>query len=139
MELKLHHINLISEDVGRLTSFYREVLGMAEKTEDLPVRDKTRGYGGDVGFVTDGNIQMHLAEKDIHAGFRSGQFVNPVAHGHIAFRTDDLDGFIARLEARGIPYSEWGDRAVIGWRQVFFYDPEGNVVEVHQVTGEESP
>jgi hypothetical protein len=24
-------------------------------------------------------------------------------------------------------------RAVNGWQQIFFYDPEGNVIEVHHV------
>jgi glyoxylase I family protein len=67
------------------------------------------------------------------AGFRAGQKVNPVSHGHIAYRTQDIAGFIAHLDALGIPYSDWGDQAVKGWRQVFFYDPDGNVIEVHQV------
>ena len=39
----------------------------------------------------------------------------------------------AHLEAKGIPYSDWGERAVNGWHQIFFYDPDGNVIEVHQV------
>jgi hypothetical protein len=25
-----------------------------------------------------------------------------------------------------------GDWAMTGWKQIFFYDPDGNVVEVHQ-------
>ena len=67
------------------------------------------------------------------AGFNSGQFVNPVSQGHIAYRTDDLDAFIAHLEEQGIRYSDWGNQAVAGWRQIFFYDPDGNVIEVHEV------
>ncbi|MEP6068246.1 MAG: VOC family protein, partial [Paracoccaceae bacterium] len=59
--------------------------------------------------------------------------VNPVSHGHIAYRTDDLTSFIAHLEEQGVPYAEWGNQAVAGWRQIFFYDPDGNVIEVHQV------
>ena len=52
--------------------------------------------------------------------------------GHIAFRTDDLDAFKTRLKEKGINYSDYGDWAMTGWKQVFFYDPDGNVVEVHQ-------
>jgi len=37
----------------------------------------------------------------------------------------------------GIPYSDYGDWAMEGWRQIFFYDPAGAVVEVHQVDGDE--
>ena len=28
---------------------------------------------------------------------------------------------------------ERGECAVNGWHQIFFYDPDGNVTEVHQV------
>ena len=76
---------------------------------------------------------MHLAEKDMGIGFRTGHIVNPVQHGHIAFRTDDIMAFKKHLDENKVPYSDFGDLAVNGWHQVFFYDPDGNVVEVHQV------
>lgn len=138
MKLKLHHINLSTENVPRMDHFYRDVLGLREQSEDLPRLEKRKGYAGDVAFVTDGAIQMHLAEKDVQAGFRSGQFVNPVSHGHIAYRTDDLDAFKMHLDAHGIAYSDWGHQAVAGWAQIFFYDPDGNVIEVHAVKDPES-
>jgi glyoxylase I family protein len=65
--------------------------------------DKTRGYGGDVVFLSDGRIQHHLAQKDVVAGFRAGQTVNPVSHGHIAYRTDDMAAFLAHLDASAFP------------------------------------
>ena len=133
MKLKLHHINLATEDVSRMDEFYRDVLGLDEESGGLPTLEKTKGYAGDVAFVTDGDIQMHLAQKDVHAGFNSGHIVNPVSRGHIDYRTDDLAAFKAHLEARGVPYSDWGNAAVAGWSQIFFYDPDGNVIEVHQV------
>ncbi|MGX9355408.1 VOC family protein [Roseobacteraceae bacterium S113] len=131
-KLKLHHINLVTEDVARADAFYSDVLGLPAPTRGLPTLEKTKGYAGDVAFRHDGDIQLHLAQKDIHAGFNAGQTVNPVSHGHIAYRTDDLDGFKAHLEAQGIPYANWENAAVQGWRQIFFYDPDGNVIEVHQ-------
>ena len=51
--------------------------------------------------------------------------------GHIAYRCDDIAAFKAHLEAKRIPYSDWGERAVNGWHQIFFYDPDGKVIEVH--------
>ena len=133
MKLTLHHINLSTQNVGRMDRFYRDVLGLEETTDGLPVLEKTKGYAGDVAFVSDGAIQMHLAQKDVKAGFSTGHIVNPVSHGHIAYRTDDLAAFRAHLEAKGVPYSDWGNAAVAGWHQIFFYDPEGNVIEVHEV------
>ena len=138
MKLKLHHINLSTENVKRMDRFYRDVLGLSEETGGLPRLEKAKGYAGDVAFVTDGAVQMHLAEKDVQAVFRSGQIVNPVSHGHIAYRTDDLAAFKTHLEREGIAYSDWGHQAVAGWAQIFFYDPDGNVIEVHEVKETES-
>ncbi|WP_299373047.1 VOC family protein [uncultured Tateyamaria sp.] len=134
MKLKLHHVNLVTDDVARMDAFYRDVLGLATETDGLPTLEKRKGYAGHVAFVTDGAVQTHLAQKDPLAGFNAGQMVNPVSHGHIAYRTDDLAAFRAHLEEQGVPYADWGNRAVAGWDQIFFYDPDGNVIEVHQVS-----
>ena len=133
MKLTLHHINLSTDKVAEMDRFYRDVLHQERETSGLPTLDKTKGYAGDVAFVTDGHVQTHIAQKDIHAGFKTGHIVNAVSHGHIAYRTDDLDAFKAHLVAKGIPYSDWGHTAVAGWKQIFFYDPDGNVIEVHEV------
>ena len=133
MKLKLHHINLSTRDVRGLAAFYTEVmdLGSEQSLDDNRVKDE--GYPGAVAFLTDGETQFHIAEKDLDIGFRTGMGLNPVERGHIAFRTDDIAAFKARLEARGIRYADMGDWAMKGWQQIFFYDPDGNIVEVHQV------
>ena len=133
MDLKLHHINLSTDNVARMDRFYRDILQLKSETAGLPRLEKKKGYAGDVAFVTDGTIQTHLAQKDLNVGFATGHVVNPVERGHIAYRTDDLAAFKAHLEAHGIAYSDWGETAVAGWEQIFFYDPDGNVIEVHQV------
>ena len=132
MKLKLHHVNLCSTDVPAMDAFYRDVLDMETEPTMAQRRIKDQGYPGDVAFVTDGTTQFHLAEKDMGTGFRTGQVVNPVEKGHIAFRTDDIAAFKKRLEDKGIRYSDYGGWAMAGWQQIFFYDPDGNVIEVHQ-------
>src|SRR6476620_5979725 len=132
MKIKLHHVNLCSTNVPALDAFYRDVLDM--KTE--PGLDQSRtpggGYPGKVSFVTDGTTQFHLSEKDLGINFRTGQAINPVERGHIAFRTDDIEAFKRRLKEKGIPFADYGAWAMQGWEQIFFHDPDGNVVEVHQ-------
>jgi catechol 2,3-dioxygenase-like lactoylglutathione lyase family enzyme len=115
-----------------MDEFYRSVLDMAPEPSMNAMRITDQGYGGDVAFVTDGTTQVHVSEKDLRCGFRTGNVVNPLERGHIAFRTDDIEAFKRRLEDKGIPYSDYGGWAMKGWQQVFFYDPDGNVVEVHQ-------
>ena len=133
MKIKLHHVNLCSTNVAAMDEFYRTVLDLEPEPSMAASRVVTGGYPGDVSFVTDGTIQLHLAEKDLQVGFRTGHAINPMERGHIAFRTDDIEAFKRRLEEKGIPFSDYGARAMEGWQQIFFHDPDGNVIEVHQV------
>lgn len=135
MKLEFHHINFVSEDVDRLHAFYTGVLGL----NDIPIQSFPRpaatsqsGYDGKIRFATDGQMQMHLATKDLSVAFRNGEVINPVERGHIAFRTDDIAAFMALLDQHNIPYSDYGTAFAKEWHQVFFHDPEGNVIEVHQ-------
>ena len=63
MKLELHHINLSTRDVKELESFYKDILFLDTQTKDLPTLEKKKGYSGDVAFVGDGKVQMHLAQK----------------------------------------------------------------------------
>jgi glyoxylase I family protein len=134
VKLKLHHLNLCTTNVPAMDEFYRSVLDMAPEPAMHAMRVRNQGYGGEVAFVTDGTTQVHVSEKDLRCGFRTGNVINPVERGHIAFRTDDMAAFKRRLEDKGIPYSDYGDWAMQGWQQIFFHDPDGNVIEVHQAT-----
>jgi len=78
-------------------------------------------------------LQVHLCKRDEHLATRYGQAVNPILHGHIAFRCDDIEAVKARLEEHGVPYADYGIWAVKGWYQIFVYDPVGTVIEIHQV------
>jgi glyoxylase I family protein len=134
MPTKLHHVNMCSQNVPAMDRFYREILELSA----IPGRDQQRvkdqGYAGEVAFVTDGNMEVHLAAKDLDIGFRTGQAINPVERGHIAFRTDDIESIKKRLNERGIRFSDYGAWAMKGWEQIFFHDPDGNVVELHQAS-----
>ena len=135
MSIALHHVNLVSDDVTRLDAFYRNVLGLKGLPEMTGQR-KMQSYSAPVAFIDANPVQLHLATRDDELGFRMKQFVNPVmANGHIAFRTDNIADIKARLAEHNIPFSDYGAFAMQGWHQIFFYDPSGRVVEVHQVEG----
>lgn len=135
MKLEFHHINFVSADVDAMHDFYTGVLGLSDiPPETFPRTEATEeaGFNGKIRFATEGSMQMHLAQRDLNVAFRNGQTINPVDRGHIAFRTDDLQAFLALLDANDVPYSDYGTAFAKEWHQVFFHDPEGNVVEVHQ-------
>lgn len=133
MKIEFHHVNICTSDVPELDQFYREVLDMKPEPsmEKYRVLD-TDGYEGGVAFHTDGNIQFHHSQKDLGVAFRTGQKINPLERGHLAFRTDDIETFKARLTEKGIPFADFGNTFMNTWQQVFFYDPAGNIIEVHQ-------
>ena len=117
MKLTLHHVSFSSENVSQMDAFYNDVLMLPPVTEDIPKQEKNKGYAGQLAF-----------------GFKTGHAVNPVERGHIAYRTDDIEAFKAHLEAKGVQYSDYGHTAAVEWHQIFFYDPDGNIIEVHQVS-----
>ena len=135
MKLEFHHINFVSKDVDKMDKFYKKILNMKGiPLEKFPRTEETEdsGYSGKINFVTEGKIEMHLAERDLNVAFKNNQTINPVDKGHIAFRTDDIKTFLKILKREKIPFSDYGTTFAKEWHQVFFQDPEGNVVEVHQ-------
>ena len=60
-----------TDKVDEMNDFYLNVMKLKTETEGLPVLVKKKGYSGEVEFVTDGNIQTHLAEKDLDVNFKT--------------------------------------------------------------------
>ena len=102
---------------------------------NFPRTDATNdiGYNGKIKFLTEGNMQMHLAEKDLDVAQKNKKHINPVEKGHIAFRTDDIENFKKLLKKNKIRFADYGTAFAKEWYQIFFYDPEGNIIEVHQL------
>ena len=145
MQLRLHHVNVCSDDMEALHRFYAEALGLEslpplpmieQATDENPPASGNEGeWAQNVGFFDAGGaeLQIHASRRQAYLGARMGQAVNPLITGHFAFRTDDLDALRERLANAGIPFSDYGEWSVKGWDQIFFSDPAGNVIEVHEV------
>ena len=136
MKLTFHHINYVSKNVNELNNFYKNILQMNTVPEtNFPRTSSTdnSGYDGKIKFLTEGSMQMHLAEKNLNVAKINNQHINPVEKGHIAFRTDDIEAFKKILIKNNINFADYGTAFAKEWYQIFFYDPEGNIVEVHQL------
>ena len=132
MNLKFHHLNLCSQNTPAMDDFYRNVLGLKTEPTLAGNRIGNKDYPGHVAFVTDVSAQFHLSDQDLNVGFRRDQKINPLERGHIAFRTDDIETVKKELTEKGVPFADYGTWAMGGWYQIFFYDPAGNIIEVHQ-------
>ncbi|WZH50998.1 MAG: VOC family protein [Nocardioides alkalitolerans] len=155
--MRLHHVNVVSDDMDELNGFYRDVLGLEkipmiieDVKEQAPAPDEDEGdrqrrqnasmfdTTNAAFFDVSGKdeLQIHIGLRQPYLSARLGHVVNPVLTGHFAFRTDDLDAVRKSLNEAGIEYSDYGEWVVKGWDQIFLYDPAGNVVEIQQVLEE---
>jgi catechol 2,3-dioxygenase-like lactoylglutathione lyase family enzyme len=125
-----HHLNLaVGGDVARCANFYRNLLGLTPV--ELP-RDEG-AYSAGIHTLEDSwGYQYHFVPPEPGFAARQGLPVNPLV-GHLAFRVDDIAAVRARLDAEAIPYSDMGEWAIKGWHQLFCADPDGRVIEFHQV------
>ncbi|MEY4525819.1 MAG: hypothetical protein RIR57_1189 [Bacteroidota bacterium] len=129
-------MNLCTENVARTSEFYQSVFNLSklqDEEHNLVGEDTEDRFDGVVDFLTDGEVEFHITKKDVNLGFEMKHFINPLERGHFCFRTDDIEGFKKRLEEKGIPYADYGKWALAGWYQIFFHDPDGNIIEVHQI------
>jgi len=112
----VQHVSINVADVDAATAFYTEILGL----EVLPRPDFAfRG----TWLKSANGVEIHLIEVP--------GWVAPKGQ-HYAFQVDDLDAAIAEIRAAG---HEIGDaRGLPGTaaRQVFTFDPAGNMVEFNQ-------
>jgi len=109
-------------DVERSAAFYEQAFDFARIAE--PFEDGLHIWL-EIGPETSLHIVGNAAEAKAHE----------ITH-HMAFRTDDLDGFMERLDAMGVAYRNFrGDGKVgprrDGVRQLYFQDPDHYWLEVN--------
>ena len=125
-----HHLNIAGQQVAHTAAFYREMLGLIPA--ELP-RDMGNYNAAIIVLQDEQGYQYHFIPDEPDFGERQGWPVNPLGGGHLAFRVDDIAAIRAKLDAAGESYSDVGDWFIKGWHQLFCKDPEGRVIEFHQV------
>ena len=118
----IHHVSLLVSDTGRALTFYRDLLGL-EVDESRPEMD----YPG--AWLRLDNAQIHLLElPDVLRGTARPE------HGgrdrHVALSVTDMDVLVTALETAEIAYT----LSRSGRRALFCRDPDGNAIEVVEIT-----
>jgi len=144
--LRLHHVNVTSDDMSILTKFYGEALGLnllpsppMIATSASGTTDGDAAWDNSAKFFEAGDpaeLQIHATQRQPYLAAQEGHSVNPLIGGHFAFRTDDIAAIKQQLTDHGIPFDDWGIWSVEGWHQIFLTDPAGNMIEIHQVMTE---
>lgn len=121
------HIGIRVHDLERSLGFY-SLLGFAKTAGPMgpePVAILEHPSGVEINLVLNApnakepNILMDIPEK--HAGIT-----------HVALLVDDMMAVKAKLEAAGLTPSGGPVKFPHGAQAVFFRDPDGNVLELHQ-------
>lgn len=147
---EIHHVNLPAHDVRESAAFYSAIFGMRE----TPFQRPTPGGAGSGNFRSDPgalaafeqmapnqsgmgtpNNGLHIVKPVPRFAKDNGLFHNPTIGGHVAITVPDLEMVKRRLEAAGVLYSDAGQYAMLGYRQIYLYDPSMNLIEINQRVG----
>ena len=129
--LELHHhgirIGPSKDEVAKGLQFYTEVMGLAPDP-GRPTIPTIDGYWMDVG----GTAQIHLMGVDGQSKFAKGPNQDP-SRPHVALAVPDIQE--AERELQRLKVDFWTADSVVGpqSKQLFFYDPFGNMLELHQI------
>ncbi len=113
----IHHVGIPVYDLERAETFYREILGI--------VRSRVPSYNPQsIVFLDCGPSMIHLIR------YPDG-IARPGRRGvHWAFEVDDLEEAYHRVEAAGCEIETPLSFRPDGSPYFFFYDPEGNRIEL---------
>lgn len=116
----LNHVALPTADPVIGARFYVDVLGFAETTRP------GFSFRGSWLWRQETGVMIHLIHVEGHSP-ASGPI--ETRHRHLALQTSDYDRTIELLREHGLDFVE---RVLpdYGYRQVFFRDPDGNVIEL---------
>jgi glyoxylase I family protein len=113
----IHHVSILTSDLGRSIRFYSGILGLA-------VSDKRPDLGFDGAWFDLGGQQIHLIHPD-PVGSPHKPEVRCGRDRHVAFQVEDIDQLIEKLDSAGIEF----ERSRSGRPALFCRDPDGNALE----------
>jgi catechol 2,3-dioxygenase-like lactoylglutathione lyase family enzyme len=121
--MRLDQAMLFVKDLDGMSAFYRDVIGF-RPIEETRLDDWVEFDTGGAGLA------LHAIPRHIAEGIQIASPPTPREAGacKLIFAVDDLDGELARLEARGVTLLRrpWGGRDAV--------DPEGNVLGFRQAS-----
>ncbi len=124
-QFTFNHISLSVKNTDESATFYKDVLGLQEITNNTKI-NATRWFSLGEGK------ELHLVSI-----LKEPVIINKAVH--FALSTSNFDAFVKTLEAKNIPYSDWPgtpnkiNMRVDGIQQIYFQDPDGYWIEVNSV------
>jgi catechol 2,3-dioxygenase-like lactoylglutathione lyase family enzyme len=136
-----HHVGITVSDLDRAVDFYRDVLGLSVVAE-FAVSGEAFETGVDIedasaqfAHLDGGGIRIELVAYDPAADGLPTPQLNDAGATHLGLEVDDLDAFYSELPS-GVDTLSPPQTTATGTRILFLRDPEGNLVEILEPSGE---
>jgi len=119
----LHHAHIFASDLSASVAWYRTMLGGEV------------AYDGDFGGAR--NVFMRIGSGRLHLYDQLPRGSASAVH-HLGFRSGDLAGLVTHMRAQGIEFR--GDIHEYGfWRYIMCAAPDGVLLELFEVDGDDLP
>lgn len=122
----IHHIAILTDDYEKSKTFYTEVLGFEIISETY--RAERKSYKLDLAI--NGLYQVELFSFPDYR--ERGSYPEAKGLRHLAFLVDDVDAAAKELKEKGVDVQEVRVDELTGKRFVFFYDPNGQPLELYE-------
>jgi catechol 2,3-dioxygenase-like lactoylglutathione lyase family enzyme len=158
--ITIDHVAIMVSDLEKSLHFYRDILGMEvvspEEHDGGPIDEMTamsNVHMREYRLRPPGGVNGHTRTSEQGFTFDLIQWINPesptgrqplhhVPSAHFCFGVEDVPATYERLKAAGVEivsppvrFEGEGD-----WHVLFFYDPDGNLLELNEIgTGEQAP
>lgn len=127
--LELHHVGLgmTNEMADTMQTFYRDVLTLSQDAGRWHIPG-IHGYFLDVP----NDIQIHLLGSNGPSPYSKGKGKDPVEN-HLALAVEDIVATEQELQRLEVDYFTLDNVASPNLKQLFIRDPNGNLLELHQI------
>ncbi|MDB5053561.1 MAG: glyoxalase [Bacilli bacterium] len=124
---RIEHIGIMVKDLEASIKFYREVVGLELKYSLLHTDQVIQ-----LAFL--GFSHQDETELELIHGY-SGELANEGRFHHVAFRVDNIEEEIERLENLNVHFRDTEITTLPdGSKYIFFYGPDGEFIEFFQST-----
>jgi catechol 2,3-dioxygenase-like lactoylglutathione lyase family enzyme len=120
----VNHVAVCVTDIARSKDFYGRVLGLKE------IARPPFPFAGAWYELADGR-QLHLIVHERPRTLRGTTEID-LRDGHFAFGVADFDRTVVHLQSAGVDCIVRPDN-ITPWKQLYFTDPDGNVIELNEL------
>ena len=123
---RIHHIAILTDDYEKSKAFYTDILGFEILKETY--REARQSYKLDLAI--NGQYQVELFSFPEFKERNS--FPESKGLRHLAFEVENVDEVVAELRSKDVDVQDVRVDEISGKRFSFFYDPNGQPLEMYE-------